>query len=121
MEHAHRQALAELQRQHDRQMKELGVEKDRLLEEETLATARGQLTTVCLFICSFIHFKLCCRVVCPTVHLFGVLLSVMSQEHVCKCGASVYLDVLGLLLLGLIFRLTSDIHMKFSKKIIKMY
>lgn len=95
MEYAHRQALAELQRQHERQMKELGVEKDRLLEEETLATARGQLSTLCLFICSFIHFKLCCRFVCPTVHVFGVLLSVMSHEHMCKCGASVYLDVIG--------------------------
>lgn len=42
MEHAHRQALGELQRQHERQMKDLESEKDRLLLEETRDTARGQ-------------------------------------------------------------------------------
>nr|XP_046270401.1 TRIO and F-actin binding protein b isoform X2 [Scatophagus argus] len=40
MERAHRQALEELQRQHNRQMKELENEKDRLLLEETRATAQ---------------------------------------------------------------------------------
>ncbi|XP_061158325.1 uncharacterized protein LOC133169860 isoform X2 [Syngnathus typhle] len=34
MDHAHRQAMAELQKQHDRQMAELGTEKSRLLLEE---------------------------------------------------------------------------------------
>lgn len=46
MEHAHRQALGELQRQHERQMKDLESEKDRLLLEETQDTARGQPTNV---------------------------------------------------------------------------
>ncbi|XP_069557390.1 TRIO and F-actin binding protein b [Brachyistius frenatus] len=40
MERAHRQALEELHRQHDRQNKELEAEKDRLLLEETRDTAR---------------------------------------------------------------------------------
>ncbi|GAA6215554.1 TRIO and F-actin-binding protein-like isoform X2 [Lates japonicus] len=40
MERAQRQALEELQRQHDRQIKELEAEKDRLLLEETQDTAR---------------------------------------------------------------------------------
>lgn len=42
MEHAQRQALEELQRQHERQMKELENEKNRLLLEETQDTTRGQ-------------------------------------------------------------------------------
>lgn len=46
MEHAHRQALEELQRQHERQMKELENEKNRLLLEETQDTARGQPTMI---------------------------------------------------------------------------
>ena len=46
MEHAHRQALDELQRQHERQMKELQSEKDRLLLEEIQDTARGQTTQI---------------------------------------------------------------------------
>ncbi|KAM4716812.1 TRIO and F-actin binding protein b isoform 2-T2 [Anableps anableps] len=40
MELAHRHALEELQRQHDRQMRELETEKARLLLEETQDTAR---------------------------------------------------------------------------------
>ncbi|XP_072299803.1 TRIO and F-actin binding protein b isoform X2 [Eucyclogobius newberryi] len=40
MEQAHRQALEELKRQHERQMRELQSEKDRLLLEETQATAQ---------------------------------------------------------------------------------
>uniref|UniRef100_A0A8C6SEG2 TRIO and F-actin binding protein b n=1 Tax=Neogobius melanostomus TaxID=47308 RepID=A0A8C6SEG2_9GOBI len=40
MEHAHRQALEELKRQHQRQVRELQSEKDRLLQEETQATAQ---------------------------------------------------------------------------------
>ncbi|XP_034750046.1 TRIO and F-actin binding protein b isoform X1 [Etheostoma cragini] len=40
MERAHRQALDELQRQHNRQTKELEMERDRLLLEETEDTAR---------------------------------------------------------------------------------
>lgn len=42
MEHAQRQALEELQRQHERQMKEMENEKNRLLLEETQDTTRGQ-------------------------------------------------------------------------------
>ena len=42
MERAHRQALEELQKQHGRQTRELEAERDRLLEEETQATAQGQ-------------------------------------------------------------------------------
>lgn len=42
MEHAQRQALEELQRQHERQMKEVENEKNRLLLEETQDTTRGQ-------------------------------------------------------------------------------
>lgn len=42
MEHAQRHALEELQRQHERQMKELENEKNRLLLEETQDTTRGQ-------------------------------------------------------------------------------
>uniref|UniRef100_A0A673A3U7 TRIO and F-actin binding protein b n=1 Tax=Sphaeramia orbicularis TaxID=375764 RepID=A0A673A3U7_9TELE len=40
MERAHRHALEELKRQHERQVKELETDKDRLLLEETQATAR---------------------------------------------------------------------------------
>ncbi|XP_062310748.1 TRIO and F-actin binding protein b [Osmerus eperlanus] len=40
MERAHRQALEELQKQHGRQTRELEAERDRLLEEETQATAQ---------------------------------------------------------------------------------
>lgn len=40
MERAHRQALEELQRQHGRQTRELEAERDRLLQEETHATAQ---------------------------------------------------------------------------------
>ncbi|KAG7505312.1 hypothetical protein JOB18_028861 [Solea senegalensis] len=40
MEQAHRQAVGELQRQHERQVKELETEKNRLLLEETQDTAR---------------------------------------------------------------------------------
>ncbi|XP_068574820.1 TRIO and F-actin binding protein b [Cebidichthys violaceus] len=40
MERAHRQAMDELQRQHERQLKGLETEKDRLLLEETRDTAR---------------------------------------------------------------------------------
>ncbi|XP_047214028.1 TRIO and F-actin-binding protein-like [Girardinichthys multiradiatus] len=40
MEHAHRHALEELQRQHGRRIKELEMEKERLLLEETQDTAR---------------------------------------------------------------------------------
>ncbi|XP_077357661.1 TRIO and F-actin binding protein b isoform X2 [Festucalex cinctus] len=40
MDHAHRQAMAELQRQHDRQMAELETEKNRLLLEEIQDTSR---------------------------------------------------------------------------------
>ncbi|XP_029691770.1 TRIO and F-actin binding protein b isoform X1 [Takifugu rubripes] len=40
MEHAQRQALEELQRQHERQMKEVENEKNRLLLEETQDTTR---------------------------------------------------------------------------------
>lgn len=46
MEHAQRQALEELQRQHERQMKELELEKKRLLLEETQDTTRGQHITM---------------------------------------------------------------------------
>lgn len=42
MEHAQRQAVEELQRQHERQMKEVENEKNRLLLEETQDTTRGQ-------------------------------------------------------------------------------
>uniref|UniRef100_A0A3Q0QPT2 TRIO and F-actin binding protein b n=1 Tax=Amphilophus citrinellus TaxID=61819 RepID=A0A3Q0QPT2_AMPCI len=42
MERAHQQALEELRRQYDRQIKELEAEKDRLLLEEAQDTARGQ-------------------------------------------------------------------------------
>lgn len=42
MEHAQRQALEELQRQHERQMKELENEKNRLLLEEAQDTTQGQ-------------------------------------------------------------------------------
>lgn len=42
MEHAQRQALEELRRQHERQMKEVENEKNRLLLEETQDTTRGQ-------------------------------------------------------------------------------
>uniref|UniRef100_A0A6Q2Y8R3 PH domain-containing protein n=1 Tax=Esox lucius TaxID=8010 RepID=A0A6Q2Y8R3_ESOLU len=40
MERAHRQALEELQKQHARETRELERNRDRLLREETLATAR---------------------------------------------------------------------------------
>lgn len=98
MEHAHRQALAELQRQHERQMKELEGEKDRLLEEETLATARGQLTTVFLFTCSFNHFKLCCQVClsnctsgfCP----FECDVSRARLQIWCQCLLGCYWDLI---------------------------
>ena len=42
MERAHRQALEELQKQRDRQIRELESEKNRLLLEETQDTARGR-------------------------------------------------------------------------------
>uniref|UniRef100_A0A667WYZ1 TRIO and F-actin binding protein b n=1 Tax=Myripristis murdjan TaxID=586833 RepID=A0A667WYZ1_9TELE len=40
MERAHRQVLEELQKQHDRHTRELESERDRLLQEETQATAQ---------------------------------------------------------------------------------
>lgn len=44
MERAHRQALEELQRKHQRQTAEMERDKERLLYEETQATARGENT-----------------------------------------------------------------------------
>ncbi|XP_069053110.1 TRIO and F-actin binding protein b isoform X1 [Lepisosteus oculatus] len=41
MERAHRQALEEMQRRHDREKRELEGERERLLEEETHATAQA--------------------------------------------------------------------------------
>ena len=48
MDQAHHQALEELQRQHERQVKQLESEKERLLTEETRDTARGQDTETLL-------------------------------------------------------------------------
>ena len=45
MEEAHRRSLRELQERHAREIRELERERDRLLQEESQATAQGKVST----------------------------------------------------------------------------
>uniref|UniRef100_H2T081 TRIO and F-actin binding protein b n=1 Tax=Takifugu rubripes TaxID=31033 RepID=H2T081_TAKRU len=86
MEHAQRQALEELQRQHERQMKEVENEKNRLLLEETQDTTRGQhipLSTLTLLSLTVRYTKMChCRAESQALHRE---LAGLSERYSQKC------------------------------------